>query len=164
MVALEFALPGESEAGASEGFRTLLQIEGEPGDRTGSVVAGWSGDGRSFLVIGSPGAGGRGVVRVYTDLSGEPAFTIEAEETGAQLGAMFASVVGDINGDGVQDIYASDWNDGALGPATGRIYVHSGADGSRAAGRQHLATRLRSGRPVRAIIFRRVRGVRLGSA
>ena len=32
---------------------------------------------------------------------------------------------------GVPDVYASDWNNAALGPATGRVFVHSGATGER---------------------------------
>ena len=44
---------------------------------------------------------------------------------------MFASVPGDVDGDGIVDLYVSDWADGADGPRTGRIYVVSGADGSR---------------------------------
>ncbi len=44
---------------------------------------------------------------------------------------MFVSVVGDVDADGVPDIYASDWSNNARGPSTGRIYIHSGADGRR---------------------------------
>ncbi len=49
----------------------------------------------------------------------------------AALGAMFTSVVGDVNGDKVPDVYASDFPNTAKGAATGRVYVHSGADGRR---------------------------------
>jgi len=42
---------------------------------------------------------------------------------------MFTSVVGDVNGDKVPDIYASDFPNSAKGPSTGRVYVYSGADG-----------------------------------
>jgi hypothetical protein len=44
---------------------------------------------------------------------------------------MFVSVIGDVDGDKFPDIYASDWSNGARGPSTGRIYVHSGRDGRR---------------------------------
>jgi hypothetical protein len=64
-------------------------------------------------------------------LSTVPKFTIEADETGASLGQMFLSVLGDIDGDGVPDVYASDWANSAKGPSTGRVYVHSGKDGHR---------------------------------
>jgi len=44
---------------------------------------------------------------------------------------MFTSVVGDVDGDRVPDVYAADFSNSARGPATGRVYVHSGADGRR---------------------------------
>ena len=44
---------------------------------------------------------------------------------------MFVSVVGDVDHDGWQDVYASDWSNNAKGYSTGRIYVHSGKDGHR---------------------------------
>ncbi|HET6960509.1 MAG TPA: hypothetical protein VFI56_28170, partial [Vicinamibacterales bacterium] len=67
----------------------------------------------------------------YKGLSSKPAFVIDADETGTALGAMFLSVIGDVNHDGVPDVYASDFTNTAKGPATGRVYVHSGADGRR---------------------------------
>ena len=113
---------------------TLLELSGpEAGQGFGSAVDGWSRDGKGFLVIGAPngGEGGRGQTFVYRGLTSEPAFVIEADETGAQLGAMFVSVVGDLDADGVQDIYAADWANAAKGPGTGRIFIHSGATGER---------------------------------
>ena len=44
---------------------------------------------------------------------------------------MFVSVPGDVDGDGVPDVYLSDWSNGARGPSTGRVYVQSGRDGHR---------------------------------
>ncbi len=44
---------------------------------------------------------------------------------------MFLAVPGDVDGDRVPDVYASDWNNNARGPSTGRVYVHSGRDGKR---------------------------------
>lgn len=114
--------------------RVLLTLTGEAAhDAFGSAVAGSHGTRGSFLIVGAPGAGSRhtGRTYVYTALSPKPAFVIESDETGRALGAMFLSTVGDINHDGVPDIYASDFPNAAKGPATGRIYVHSGADGRR---------------------------------
>jgi hypothetical protein len=68
---------------------------------------------------------------VYGGLSAAPKFIIEADETGAALGAMFLSVPGDVDGDGVADAYASDFSNSAKGPSTGRTVVHSGKDGRR---------------------------------
>ncbi|HJT81324.1 MAG TPA: tetratricopeptide repeat protein [Chthoniobacterales bacterium] len=103
------------------------------GDQFGSAVSG-SPDGKSHLiVVGAPGAGPnkRGRVYVYDRLKAPPKFKFEADETGAALGAMFVSIIGDVNKDGQADVYASDWPNNARGPSTGRIYVHSGKDGRR---------------------------------
>jgi hypothetical protein len=56
-------------------------------------------------------------------------FIVEADETGAQLGAMFLSVVGDINRE--QRRTSTLRISRTARSATGRIYVHSGADGRR---------------------------------
>jgi len=112
----------------------LLKLDGEQaGDALGSIVDGFKDKRHAFLLAGAPGAGpnNRGRVYVYAGLSDKPKFIIEADETGAALGAMFTSVVGDVNDDKVPDIYASDFPNTAKGPATGRVYIHSGADGRR---------------------------------
>jgi hypothetical protein len=112
----------------------LLTLTGETdGDRFGSSGAGLFGEKHQFLVVGAPDAGpdSKGRTYVYSGTSGELSFTIDADESGSQLGGMFVSVVGDVDGDGVVDIYASDWSNNAKGQSTGRIYVHSGADGKR---------------------------------
>ncbi len=112
----------------------LLTLEGErAGDGFGSTVAGAKKGNIALISVGAPTAGQRptGKVYVYAGLTKTPKFVIESDNTGARLGMMFTSVVGDVNKDKVPDIYASDWNNSAKGPATGRIYVHSGADGKR---------------------------------
>ncbi len=110
----------------------LMTWTGErAGDGFGSTVAGASDGEHTFLVVGAPKAGPNrtGRVSVYDDLSAQPRFTIESDETGQGLGLMFVSVPGDVDGDGVPDIYASDWGNAAKGPSTGRVYVYSGRDG-----------------------------------
>ncbi len=112
----------------------LLTLTGEEeGDGFGSSAAGLFDGEHELIVVGAPNAGpeNKGRVYVYSGASGEIDFVIDAEETGSQLGGMFVSVVGDVNADGVADVYASDWSDNALGAQTGRIYVHSGANGER---------------------------------
>jgi hypothetical protein len=114
--------------------RLLLTLTGEhAGDAFGSTVAGFADAKRLLLIVGAPGAGPRktGRVSVYDGLISTPKFTIESDDTGNSLGAMFVAVSGDVDGDGVPDVYASDWSNRAKGPSTGRVYVHSGANGRR---------------------------------
>ena len=110
----------------------LLTLSGErPGDAFGSAVAGFADKEHTLLLVGAPSAGPKqtGRTYVYDALSVKPKFTVESDETGAALGAMFLSVPGDVDADGVPDVYASDWSNGAKGPSTGRVYVYSGKDG-----------------------------------
>jgi hypothetical protein len=112
--------------------RILLTLTGErPGDGFGSAVAGFTDKNHMLLLVGAPNAGPKqtGRTYIYDSLSAKPKFTIESDESGAALGAMFLSVLGDVDGDGVPDVYASDWSNTANGPMTGRIYVYSGKDG-----------------------------------
>lgn len=113
----------------------LLTLTGErSGDRFGNAVAGATdAKGRLFVLVGAPRAGEHhnGRTYVYDTLTAKPKFVIDADQTGTALGGMFLSVPGDMDGDGIPDVYASDWQNAAKGPATGRVYVHSGADGRR---------------------------------
>jgi len=112
----------------------LLKLTGaRAGDGFGSTVGGYSDKTHRFLLVGAPGAGAQktGRVYVYDRLTAKPKFVIESDATGQALGMMFTSVLGDTDGDGVPDIYASDWSNTAKGRSTGRIYVHSGANGHR---------------------------------
>lgn len=138
--------PGNNAGGAGAGRayvysgktgRALRTLTGErAGDGFGAAVAGFSDKTNRLLLVGAPGAGERksGRAFVYRGLSAKPAFVMESDSTGGALGGMFLSVPGDMDGDGVPDVYASDWNNNAKGPSTGRIYVHSGRDG------KHLLT------------------------
>lgn len=135
--------PGASSAGQGAGRAyvfsgkdgsRLATLDGEgAGDAFGSIVAGVKAGRRTPLLVGAPGAGpnNRGRVYVFEHDLQRAKFVVESDATGAALGAMFTSVVGDVDGDGVEDIYASDYTNAASGPATGRVYVHSGATGKR---------------------------------
>lgn len=133
--------PGNNAGGAGAGRAyvysgktggVLLTLTGErAGDGFGAAVAGYSDKTNRFLLVGAPGAGERksGRVLVYRGLGTKPAFVIDSDETGGALGGMFLAVPGDMDGDSIPDVYASDWNNNAKGPSTGRVYVHSGRDG-----------------------------------
>ncbi len=135
--------PGNNAAGQGAGRvyvfsgkdgSVLLTLDGErAGDAYGSAVAGYKDKRYAFVIVGAPNAGPKngGRVYVYPGLTQKPKFTIDSDDTGAQLGAMFLSVVGDVNRDKVPDIYASDFSNNAKGNSTGRIYVVSGVDGRR---------------------------------
>lgn len=110
----------------------LRTLEGErAGDAFGSTVAGHSDGKHRYLVVGAPLAGPQrhGKVYVYDAGSGALKFTIAADTSGNALGGMFVSLPGDMDGDGVSEVYASDWSNTAKGRSTGRIYVYSGRTG-----------------------------------
>jgi len=112
--------------------RALLTLNGErAGDGFGSAVAGASTSKHKRFVVGAPLAGPsrHGRVYVYSSLTMKPLFAVDADATGRALGAMFLAVLGDVDGDATPDVYASDWANAAKGPSTGRVYVHSGANG-----------------------------------
>ncbi len=114
----------------------LFGIAGEvAGEQFGSAIDGTKSGGHRLLAVGvvKGGARGKGACRVYrcTAEGAELAFAFEAEPAGANLAQYFVTIPGDVDADGVPDVYASDWNHGAKGPSTGRVYVHSGATGER---------------------------------
>lgn len=112
--------------------RLLHTLTGErAGEGFGNAVAGATAGGRTHLVVGALRGGPNQLGRayVYNGLGATPQFVLDADETGAAMGGMFLSIPGDVDGDGVNDIYASDFPNRAKGPATGRVFVHSGTDG-----------------------------------
>lgn len=130
--------PGNASAGAFTGRvivfsgrdgHRLFTLSGErAGDGFGSTVGGGGGT----LIVGAPGGGPRttGRIYVYRGLTGTPAFTQDSDSTGAALGAMFVSMIGDVDGDGVSDVWATDYPNTARGRSTGRGYVYSGKTGA----------------------------------
>ena len=95
------------------------------------------GDGVCDYVAGAPGAGvGKGgMAYVFSGKSGERLFTLdpardEPEARIVEFGRFFASNAGDLDRDGVSDIYLADCFDQSAGLPSGRVYLYSGKDGS----------------------------------
>lgn len=114
----------------------LVRIEGErAGERFGAAVdVAGTGDGRRIAIGAMDGGpGGRGRVQVLRLGAREavPHFTIDAAPTGADFGQYFVAFAGDVDGDGTDDVCATDFSDAAKGPETGRVVVASGKDGRR---------------------------------
>ncbi len=116
----------------------LFALDGERrGAAFGSIVAGAKSGRAALLLVGAPGAGAvsdgrsRGRVYAFDAPTRRLKFVVDADASGGALGAMFTSLVGDVNGDRVPDVYAADFSDATNGPSTGKVYVHSGVDGAR---------------------------------
>jgi hypothetical protein len=114
-----------------DGHRLAVWTGEREGDHFGSAVASGASGARRWIVVGAPAGGPRktGRVYLYDGVSEKPAFVFDSDETGAALGSMFLSVPGDLDGDGVADVYATDFTNSAKGPSTGRAYVYSGKTG-----------------------------------
>jgi hypothetical protein len=124
--------PGRAYVFSGKTGQRIVTFVGErAADAFGSIVAGAKWGRQTPINVGAPGAGPRqrGKVYVFQGLRSTPHMQIDADSTGGALGAMFTSLVGDVDGDNVPDIFASDFANTAKGPATGRVYVRSGRDG-----------------------------------
>jgi hypothetical protein len=107
------------------------------GDLFGTAVAGLTdldGDGYPEVAVGARNAGPaqRGRVDVYSGKTGSLLRQFEPGPTGAELGGFFVSSAGDVDKDGVNDIYAGDYGDTPddAGGTGGHAYVWSGKTGT----------------------------------
>ena len=131
--------PAGAEAGRVElrsgrDLSLLLAFEGEQaGERLGSAAWGAARADGHFLVLGAGrgGAAGSGEARLYRGEEGRLLEVVESDGTGVALGESSVALVGDVDGDGVPDFSISDWQNRARGKWTGRVVVHSGANGTR---------------------------------
>ena len=133
--------PGVDLAGAQAGavfvhsgrdgslLRTYSDVA--PGAALGSGVAptgDLDGDGVRDHLLGAMNAGAGGEAYAHSGADGRRLFTFEADPGSGAYGQFFVAGLGDVNGDGVPDLYVADY---AHGRAEGRAYVYSGANGSR---------------------------------
>ncbi len=114
---------------------TLATKNSLVGGQFGSSVGGvgdLTGDGVPDFGVGAPGATGSGRIYVLNGVTADTVFfSIPGDATGSALGQFWLNEMGDVNGDGIPDFYASDILNNANGAQTGRAYVFSGADGSK---------------------------------
>lgn len=112
-------------------LQTLTPAAGGAG--FGSSVGGpgdLNGDNFDDLLVGAPNTGGGGRVYVLSGASGAMLYpSIAPDATGGSLGNFWLESPGDLDSDGVPDIFAADITNRALGSNSGRAYVYSGATG-----------------------------------
>ncbi|MCB9882408.1 MAG: FG-GAP repeat protein [Planctomycetes bacterium] len=87
--------------------------------------------GAHLLAVGAPFAHTTGRAYVYklSKDGAEFSFAIEGDTTSKNVGHYFVAILRDCDGDGHEDVFASDWLNAAHGPGSGRIFVHSGKTG-----------------------------------
>ncbi len=125
---------GRAYAFSGKTGKSLFVLDGpSAGAQFGSAADAVTSSGKGLLVIGAMSEAKQGRAHVYK-LDGAqavPFFTIDPDKTSRHLGQYFVSIVGDVDGDGTPDVYASDFGNHANGPATGRVFLHSGKTGKR---------------------------------
>lgn len=94
-----------------------------------TVAAGWDATSHELMAGSVLPAGGEVIVLTVDDGALVQRFRWQGPASAQAYGNMFLSRVGDVDADGVQDLYVSDWQDTSAGPTTGRVEVRSGADG-----------------------------------
>jgi VCBS repeat protein len=125
------AHPGAAFLYSGKDGELLAELTGqEAGDGFGQSVGGGLVDGVPHLLIGAgnagPGDRGRMYVYTYEDGSAGLRAALDGQEKDVNFGWMFTSLVGDVNGDGVIDIYTTDWSSNRAGKGAGRIAIYSG--------------------------------------
>ena len=125
---------GRAYAFSGKDGAQLFAIDAESaGDGFGSAVDSTTSGDERLVAIGAMTAGPTNTGRVYvyrvTIEGAELAFTIDGDKTAATLGQYFVAIAGDVDADGVEDVFSTDFNNSARGSSTGRAYVHSGKTG-----------------------------------
>ncbi len=116
--------------------KELFRLEGErSGDKFGSAICASLNEDHPIFAVGAQDAGTNkgGAVYVYDWHWKRPqlSFKVSGDKSSVNLGQMFLSFPGDVDRDGVPDVYVSDFSDRTGAPGGGRIAIHSGANGKR---------------------------------
>jgi hypothetical protein len=85
----------------------------------------------AVVAAADAGVGGRGVVYSISGRTGQVLHQMTGDPSTVDLGWFFVAGVGDLDGDGIPDIYAGDFDAGAHQAARGRAFVFSGATGKK---------------------------------
>lgn len=98
-----------------------------------SVVGDLNADGTPDIYVsdwGDNAAGpGAGKVYLYSGVDGERMYTLGGEAPGDGFG-IGISDASDVNRDGYDDLVVGAWQHASAAPSGGKLYVHSGKDGS----------------------------------
>jgi FG-GAP repeat len=119
-----------------------------------SGVGDLDGDGLPEQAVGASGEvnGQRNSGRAYVLSGRNGAYlrTLKPASTACDFGDFFVHASGDVDRDGVPDIFVSDYCDNRLGPGTGRAYVFSGSSEEklRVFGGENAGDGFGPGRPV----------------
>lgn len=97
------------------------------------LVGDVNGDGVPDLSVAAPGEfESRGLAYVLSGVDGSTIHVLRPRDDAQNFGLFFASGAGDVNGDGVGDVFVGDYNSGRQQRAgSGAAYVFSGATGRK---------------------------------